>query len=70
MGNVFNLEAITAFCEKHNLWLMEDCCDALGAKYNGKHVGTFGDIATFKLLSGASHYNGRRRSGIHVKFET
>jgi CDP-6-deoxy-D-xylo-4-hexulose-3-dehydrase len=49
MGNVFNLEVITAFCEKHNLWLMEDCCDALGAKYNGKHVGTFGDIATLSF---------------------
>lgn len=49
MGNVFNLEAITAFCEKHNLWLMEDCCDALGATYNGKHVGTFGDIATLSF---------------------
>ena len=49
MGNVFNLEAITAFCEKHNLWLMEDCCDALGARYNGKHVGTFGDISTLSF---------------------
>lgn len=49
MGNVFDLDAITAFCEKHNLWLMEDCCDALGATYNGKHVGTFGDIATLSF---------------------
>jgi len=49
MGNVFNLEAVTAFCEKHDLWLMEDCCDALGATYNGKHVGTFGDIATLSF---------------------
>ncbi len=49
MGNVFNLDAITAFCEKHDLWLMEDCCDALGATYNGKHVGTFGDIATLSF---------------------
>lgn len=49
MGNVFNLEAITAFCDKHNLWLMEDCCDALGATYKGKHVGTFGDIATLSF---------------------
>lgn len=49
MGNVFNLDVITAFCEKHNLWLMEDCCDALGATYNGKHVGTFGDIATLSF---------------------
>jgi CDP-6-deoxy-D-xylo-4-hexulose-3-dehydrase len=49
MGNVFNLDAVTAFCEKHDLWLMEDCCDALGATYNGKHVGTFGDIATLSF---------------------
>lgn len=49
MGNVFNLDVITAFCEKHNLWLMEDCCDALGATYNGKHVGTFGDVATLSF---------------------
>jgi CDP-4-dehydro-6-deoxyglucose reductase, E1 len=49
MGNVFDLDAITAFCEKHNLWLMEDCCDALGATYDGKHVGTFGDVATLSF---------------------
>ena len=46
LGNVFNLDAITAFCKKHNLWLIEDCCDALGSTYKGKKVGTFGDIAT------------------------
>ena len=46
LGNPFNLEKIKAICEKHKLWLVEDCCDALGAKYNGQHVGTFGDIAT------------------------
>jgi CDP-6-deoxy-D-xylo-4-hexulose-3-dehydrase len=49
MGNVFNLDVVTAFCEKHDLWLMEDCCDALGATYKGKHVGTFGDIATLSF---------------------
>src|SRR3984957_1740623 len=46
LGNVFNLDAITAFCKKHNLWLIEDCCDALGSTYKGHKVGTFGDIAT------------------------
>jgi CDP-6-deoxy-D-xylo-4-hexulose-3-dehydrase len=46
LGNVFNVDAITAFCKKYNLWLVEDCCDALGATYNGQKVGTFGDIAT------------------------
>lgn len=46
LGNPFNLDHIKSLCEKYNLWLVEDCCDALGAKYNGQHVGTFGDIAT------------------------
>lgn len=46
LGNPYNLEKVKELCDKHNLWLIEDCCDALGAKYNGKHVGTFGDIAT------------------------
>jgi len=46
LGNPYNLEKVKALCDKYNLWLVEDCCDALGAEYNGKHVGTFGDIAT------------------------
>ena len=46
LGNVFNLEAISEFCKKYNLWLVEDCCDALGSTYKGQKVGTFGDIAT------------------------
>ena len=46
LGNVFNLGAVTAFCKKYNLWLIEDCCDALGSTYKGQKVGTFGDIAT------------------------
>ena len=46
LGNPYNLEKVKELCDKYNLWLVEDCCDALGAKYNGQHVGTFGDIAT------------------------
>jgi CDP-4-dehydro-6-deoxyglucose reductase, E1 len=46
LGNPYNLEKVKGLCDKYNLWLVEDCCDALGAEYNGKHVGTFGDIAT------------------------
>ena len=42
-------EKIKALCEKYNLWLVEDCCDALGATYNGQKVGTFGDIATLSF---------------------
>ena len=49
LGNPYNLDAITAFCRKHNLWLVEDCCDALGSTYNGKMVGTFGDIGTLSF---------------------
>ena len=46
LGNVFDLDAITAFCRKYNLWLVEDCCDAVGSEYGGRKVGTFGDLAT------------------------
>ncbi len=46
LGNPFNLEKVTDFVQKHNLWFIEDCCDAVGSKYNNKMVGTFGDIAT------------------------
>jgi len=46
LGNVFDLDAVTAFAKEHNLWLIEDCCDALGSTWKGRRVGTFGDIAT------------------------
>jgi CDP-6-deoxy-D-xylo-4-hexulose-3-dehydrase len=49
LGNPFNLDAVTAICKKHGLWLVEDCCDALGATYDGKLVGTFGDIGTLSF---------------------
>ena len=49
LGNPFDLESIISICKKYNLWLIEDCCDALGAKYNGQTVGTFGDIATLSF---------------------
>jgi CDP-6-deoxy-D-xylo-4-hexulose-3-dehydrase len=49
LGNPYNLETIVALCKKYNLWLIEDCCDALGATYNGKLVGTFGDIGTMSF---------------------
>lgn len=49
LGNPYNLEVIVALCKKHNLWLIEDCCDALGATYDGKMVGTFGDIGTLSF---------------------
>jgi len=46
LGNVFDLGAVSAFCRKHNLWLIEDCCDALGSTWKDQMAGTFGDIAT------------------------
>jgi CDP-6-deoxy-D-xylo-4-hexulose-3-dehydrase len=49
LGNPFNLEIVTKLCKKYNLWLIEDCCDALGSKYNGQMVGTFGDIGTLSF---------------------
>lgn len=49
LGNPFNLDVVTALCKKHNLWLVEDCCDALGSTYRGRMVGTFGDIATLSF---------------------
>jgi CDP-6-deoxy-D-xylo-4-hexulose-3-dehydrase len=49
LGNPFNLEAVGEFCRKHGLWLIEDCCDALGSTYQGRPVGTFGDIGTLSF---------------------
>jgi CDP-4-dehydro-6-deoxyglucose reductase, E1 len=46
LGNPFDVKAITDFAKKHNLWVVEDCCDAVGSTVDGKMVGTFGDIAT------------------------
>lgn len=46
LGNPFNLKKVTEFVKKHNLWFIEDCCDAVGSTYDGKMVGTFGDLAT------------------------
>lgn len=49
LGNPFNLDVVTTLCEKYKLWLVEDCCDALGTTYKGQMVGTFGDIATLSF---------------------
>jgi CDP-6-deoxy-D-xylo-4-hexulose-3-dehydrase len=46
LGNPFDVAAVTDFAKRHDLWLIEDCCDAVGATYGGTHVGTFGDLAT------------------------
>lgn len=49
LGNPFDLKAVREFCDCHELWLVEDCCDALGSYYQGRHVGTFGDLATLSF---------------------
>jgi CDP-6-deoxy-D-xylo-4-hexulose-3-dehydrase len=46
LGNPFDLAAVSDFVKKHDLWLVEDCCDAVGALFKGRHVGTFGDVAS------------------------
>jgi CDP-6-deoxy-D-xylo-4-hexulose-3-dehydrase len=49
LGNPFDVERVAKFCKQNNLYLIEDCCDAFGALVNGKHVGTFGDVATLSF---------------------
>ena len=49
LGNPFNLKAVREVCDRHGLWLVEDCCDALGSTYGDKMVGTFGDIGTLSF---------------------
>lgn len=49
LGNPFDVLAIRALCDKHGLFLIEDCCDALGATVGGRHVGTFGEIGTLSF---------------------
>jgi CDP-6-deoxy-D-xylo-4-hexulose-3-dehydrase len=49
LGNPFNLQEVVRVARKHGLWLVEDCCDALGSTYQGRLVGTFGDIGTLSF---------------------
>lgn len=49
LGNPFNIRAVKELCEKYGLWLIEDCCDALGTTYEGQLVGSFGNIATLSF---------------------
>ncbi|RME53681.1 MAG: lipopolysaccharide biosynthesis protein RfbH [Deltaproteobacteria bacterium] len=50
LGNPFDLAAVTEFCKRYDLFLIEDCCDALGSRYQGRHVGSFGDLATVSFF--------------------
>jgi CDP-6-deoxy-D-xylo-4-hexulose-3-dehydrase len=49
LGNPFNIAVVNDFCKKNQLWLIEDMCDAFGATFDGRNVGTFGDIATLSF---------------------
>jgi CDP-6-deoxy-D-xylo-4-hexulose-3-dehydrase len=49
LGNPFSVDAVVQFAKQHGLWLIEDCCDALGSEYKGRRVGTFGDISTLSF---------------------
>lgn len=49
LGNPFNLDLIETLAKKHNLWVIEDSCDALGGTYKGQNLGTFGDLSTFSF---------------------
>lgn len=49
LGNPFDLGEITRIAKQHDLWLVEDCCDALGSTYDGRLVGTFGDVGTLSF---------------------
>lgn len=46
LGNPFDLQRVREFCDRNQLWLVEDCCDAAGATFDGRHVGTWGDVST------------------------
>ena len=49
LGNPFDLGVVMDVAKRHNLWVVEDCCDALGATYRGQNVGTFGDVGTLSF---------------------
>ncbi|WP_333984259.1 lipopolysaccharide biosynthesis protein RfbH [Ectopseudomonas khazarica] len=49
LGNPFNLKVVRELCDRYGLWLIEDCCDALGATYEGRQVGSFGDLGTLSF---------------------
>ena len=77
LGNPFNVKKIKEICDKYNLWLIEDSCDALGSKFNNQYVGTFGDLATLSFYpahhitmgeGGAVFTNSKKLERIAVSF--
>ena len=49
LGNPFNLDAVMAVAKKYDLYVIEDCCDAFGATYDGQRVGSFGHTASLNI---------------------
>lgn len=66
LGNPFDVDAIKALCEKHDLWLVEDSCDALGSTYKGEKTGSFGDTATVSFYP-AHHITTGEGGAVFVK---
>ena len=58
LGNPFAVDAVLSFCRSHNLWLIEDNCDALGTLYHGRLTGTFGHLATSSFYPPHHHDHG------------
>lgn len=63
-GNPCNMDAIMSLARKHNLFIIEDCCEAMGAMYDGKHVGTFGDVGNYSFFF--AHHITTMEGGISV----
>ena len=66
LGNPFDLDAVQELCKKHDLWLIEDSCDALGATYRGQRTGSFGDTATVSFYP-AHHITTGEGGAVFVK---
>jgi CDP-6-deoxy-D-xylo-4-hexulose-3-dehydrase len=66
LGNPFDVDAIRAMCDEHNLWLVEDSCDALGSTYKGNKTGSFGDTATLSFYP-AHHITTGEGGAVFVK---
>jgi CDP-6-deoxy-D-xylo-4-hexulose-3-dehydrase len=66
LGNPFNLDAVRKICKEHNLWLIEDSCDALGSTYRGQKTGSFGDTATLSFYP-AHHITTGEGGAVFVK---
>jgi CDP-6-deoxy-D-xylo-4-hexulose-3-dehydrase len=66
LGNPFDLDTVQELCKKHDLWLIEDSCDALGSTYRGQRTGSFGDTATVSFYP-AHHITTGEGGAVFVK---